>query len=141
MKFLKFVLPLLVLMSPLATNAWERVDEDLYSIYGTRISQSAPVLQPFAEIVYNSRYDSFGVSFLSTDGKRTTIQYGIFRLRTCAMDTVGAVAGPILRDPASEDQMDKIFTECNRPMFFRIWDTSNNYTLYKFENVGPIDKD
>ena len=53
------------------------------------------------------------------------------------MDTVGAVAGPLLRDPAPEDQMDKIFTECNRPMFFRIWDTSNNYTLYKFENVGP----
>ena len=79
--------------------------------------------------------------FLSTDGKRTTVPYGIFRLRTCAMDTIGAVAGPLLRDPASEDQMDRIFTECNRPMFFRIWDTSNNYTLYKFENVGPIDKD
>lgn len=140
MKFLK-IFAFLLLLSPMVSHAWEKVADNTYSIYGSRIYQSAPMLEPFAEIVYNTEYESFGVSFISTDGNRVTVPYSIFRLRTCALDTVGAVAGPILRDPADSDQMSLIFKDCGRPMFFRIWDTSNNYALYKFENVGPIEKE
>lgn len=137
MKLKYLLLPLIIAISPLA-NAWEKIGQDTYSIYGTKIYQSSPMLEPFAEIVYNKKQNNFGVSFINKKGQQTTIPYGIFRIRTCAMDTVGAVAGPILRDPASEDQMDLLFVDCKRPMYFRIWDTSNNFALYKFEKVGPI---
>lgn len=141
MKLFKILLTLSIFMISPAALAWEKVGPDTWSVYGTRIYQSAPTLTPFSELVYNSKQDTFGVSFLGADGKRTVLSYGIFRLRTCAMDTTGSIAGTVIRDPATDDQMDRIFIECKRPAYFRIWDTTNNYTLYKFENVGPIPED
>lgn len=137
MKLKHLLLPLILAVSPF-TNAWDKIGNDTYSIYGTKIYQSKPMLEPFVEIAYNKTHNSFGVSFINQNGEKRILPYGIFRIRTCAMDTVGAIAGPILRDPTSEDQMDLIFSDCKRPMYFRIWDTTNNYALYKFEHVGRI---
>lgn len=134
----KIIIPFLIMSFACFANAWDKIGANTYAVYGQKITESALMLPPVAEIVYNPKFDSFGISFIDTDGTRTTIPYGIFRIRTCAMDSVGAVAGPVLRDPASEDEMDLIFVDCQRPMFFRIWDTSNNYTLYKFEGVGQL---
>lgn len=128
----------LLLVSPMSL-AWEKINNSTYSIYGTRIEQSKPMLlQPFAELVYNKDFDSFGISFISSDGKRSSIPLGIFNMRTCDLNTAGAIAGTSIIDTSSKNQMDRIFYNCKRPMFFRVWNTDNEHVTYKFENVGPL---
>ena len=135
---LKAILLSLLLVSPFA-SAWDKISDRTYSIYGTRIGQSKPpMLQPFAEMVYNTKTDSFGLSFISSHGKRETISYGIFNMRTCDVNTSGAIAGTLIIDTSHKDQMDRIFQDCKRPMFFRVWDTYNEHVTYKFENAGPL---
>lgn len=138
MKKLKFFVPLLAMVMSFQTMAWEKITPDVYSIYGTKISESTNQMSQIAELVYNRKQDAFGVSFINQNGERSTIDYGIFRIRNCDISAIGAVAGPILREPASDYKMDVIFKNCDRPMYFRIWDMSNNYTIYQFDNVGPL---
>lgn len=132
------LLILLLLVSPFAV-AWDHLSPSLYSIYGTRIDQSKPaMIQHFAEIVYNKESDSFGISFVSTSGERHIIKYGIFNMRTCGINTMGAISGPTIVDIPTRDQMDNLFLDCKRPMFLRVWDMNNNHVTYKFENAGPL---
>lgn len=138
MKFkilLAFVLTLI--LSP--AYAWDKIDKHLYAIYGTRITESVDMLTPYAEIVYNTEYDSFGIAFVNSDGTKEVIKYGIFNMRSCGINTTGAIVeNSILGRSGSNDQVQNIFISCKRPMFFRIWDTNNNYVTYKFENVGTL---
>lgn len=135
---LKALLLSLLLVSP-AAMAWEQLTPSLHAIYGTRIDQSkVPMLHPFAEIVYDETEDSFGISFIGSDGKRKIIDYAVFNMRTCEINTVGAIAGTQLIDISSKDQMDRIFLDCSRPILFRVWDTSNDHVTYRFENAGPL---
>ncbi|WJJ54777.1 hypothetical protein [Acinetobacter phage AB1I1M-1] len=135
---LKAILLSLLLVSPFA-SAWEQLTPSLFTIYGTRIDQSkTPMLKPFAEISYSTETDTFGISFIGSDGSRTTIPYGVFNMRTCGINTLGAIAGPTIIDISSRDQMDRMFLDCKRPLFFRVWDTSNEHVTYKFENAGPL---
>lgn len=138
MKASKIFVPLLALAMSFPAFAWEKIAPDIYSIYGTKISQSVNHLNKYAELVYSRDQQSFGISFIDDKGKRSTIDYGIFSIRNCDISTIGAVAGPILREPASDYKMDVVFKNCDRPMYLRIWDTSNNYTIYQFDNVGPL---
>ncbi|AWY10294.1 hypothetical protein ABNavy97_131 [Acinetobacter phage AB-Navy97] len=135
---LKAALLSLLLVSPFAA-AWEQLTPSIFTIYGTRIDQSrTPLLPPFAEISYDKETDSFGISFIGSNGIRTTIPYGMFNMRTCGINTLGAIAGPALVDISSKDQLDNIFLDCKRPIFFRVWNTSNDYVTYKFENGGAL---
>ena len=119
--------------------AWDKIGNEMYSIYGTRISQSNnQELKPFVELVYNKKTDSFGISFIDTKGNRTAVSYGIFNMRTCGVNTTGAIAGTSIIDTSYKNQIDNLFLDCKRPMFFRVWDTSNEQTTYKFENAGPL---
>lgn len=138
---IKILLALLALIvSP--AYAWNKIDKNLYAIYGTRITQTTDMLQPYAEIVYNSAYDTFGIAFMDSNGNRESIKYGIFNMRSCGVNTTGAIVqNNILGRSGSSDQVQNIFLACKRPMFFRIWDTNNNYVTYKFENVGTLSKD
>lgn len=119
--------------------AWDKIADNTYAIYGEKILSSSENFENKSELVYNSEYESFGFSMITINGTRTSIPYGIFRFKSCAMDTTGAVANHTLRDPATDDQMYLIFNKCNRPAYLRIWDTTNNFSLYKFESVGPIE--
>ena len=136
----KIAIPILILIASVVhAQPWKAIAHNTYSIYGTHVIDSdSGTFAPIAEIVYNSDFDSFGISLISEDGKRNPLPYGVFRLKTCNMDTMGAIAGHILKDPASEDQMNSIFIKCDRPAYLRIWNVDNNYSLYKFEDVGPI---
>ncbi|UQS94210.1 hypothetical protein ABNavy71_133 [Acinetobacter phage AB-Navy71] len=135
---LKAMLLSLLLVSPFA-SAWEQITPSIFTIYGTRIDQSvAPILKPFAEISYDKETDLFGISFIGSDGQRHIMPYGVFTMRTCGINTLGAIAGPTLVDIPSKDQLDSIFLDCKRPIFFRVWNTSNEYVTYKFENAGPL---
>lgn len=128
----------LLLVSPFA-SAWEQLTPSLYTLYGTRIEQSkTPLLQPFAEMVYSKDTDTFGISFISSNGERKVIDYGVFNMRTCGINTVGAIAGTEIIDISSKDQMESIFMPCNRPILFRVWNTANEHVTYKFENAGPL---
>ncbi len=139
MKFKAMILSLLLLVSPLALS-WDKLSPSLFAIYGTKIAASSPKypLQPFAEIVYDEDSDSFGISFINNKGQRNMLRYGIFNMRTCGIDTKGAISGTLMVDIPSRDQLYKLFQDCKRPIFLRIWDTSNDHVTYKFENAGPL---
>lgn len=128
---------LLLAVSPM-TFPWEKLTQDVHAIYGTRIDHDVKDPHPFAEIVYDKITDSFGISFITTDGKRKAIDYAVFNMRTCEINTIGAIAGTSLIDISSKDQLDRMFLDCSRPILFRVWDTSNNQVTYRFENAGPI---
>lgn len=135
---LKAAILSLLLVSPFA-SAWEQLTPSIFTIYGTRIDQSrVPLLKPFAEISYDKETDLFGISFIGNDGVRQVLPYGMFNMRTCGVNTLGAIAGPSLVDISTKDQLDNIFLDCKRPIFFRVWNTSNEYVTYKFENAGPL---
>lgn len=139
MKIKAVFLSLLFLVSP-GVFAWEQLTPSLYAIYGTKIDQSKPstVMMPFAEIVYDKDSDNFGISFINSNGVRQIVRYGIFNMRTCGINTTGAISGTSIIDIPSRDQMDNLFIDCKRPMFFRVWDTANEHVTYKFENAGPL---
>lgn len=134
---MKYIALLLAALS-LPVQAWETVAPNTYTAYGTRIAQTSDLLTPFAEIAYNTTTDSFGISFLNSDGSREKLEYGIFNMRVCGHDKSGAIAGSSL---SSGSQLTEIFYDCKRPMFLRVWDTQNNHVTYKFENTGPIFED
>lgn len=135
---LKALMLSLLLVSPLA-SAWDVLSPTLYAIYGTKIDQSGPAVnEPFAEIVYSKEADSFGITFVRSDGKRVIQTNGIFNMRTCGINTVGAISGTTITDIPSRDQMDNLFLDCKRPMFLRVWETNNDHATYKFENAGPL---
>lgn len=120
--------------------AWEKINKTTYSIYGTRIASSDnQVLSQFAELVYNVTTDSFGISFIRSNGDRVILPYGIFDMRSCgSLNTRGAIVKTLLLDVANKDQLDLIFLDCKRPIFFRVYDTYGQSVLYKFENAGPL---
>lgn len=137
---MKYIFLLLAALS-FPVLAWETVAPNTYTIYGTRIQQSTEMLTPFAEIAYNSSTDSFGISFLNSDGSREKLSYGIFNMRVCGKNTSGAIAGSALESISETGQMNELFYDCKRPMFLQVWDTQNNHVTYKFENIGPIFED
>lgn len=135
---LRAVILSLLLVSPIAL-AWEKVSPSIFAIYGTKIDQNESSLtEPFAEIVYSKETNSFGVSFIDNQGARALVPQAVFNMRTCGTNTIGAISGPELIDISSRDQMDNIFIDCNRPLLFRVWDSSNGHVTYKFENAGPL---
>lgn len=138
MKMKLLLLPLiLMLVSPVAF-CWEKVNQ-LNVIYGTKITQAKPdILTPFAELVYDANEDEFGISFLKTNGERTTVNYGLYSIHACNQESKGVIVGSMLQDAKDSSRMNILFQDCKRPMFLRIWNLDNDYVTYKFENIGPI---
>lgn len=140
MKLLKFIfLSLLILMSSHAAfAAWDEIESNTFSIKGTQISETNESFYPFVELVYNTDYKNFGISFFDYSGERKSIPYGIFRLKSCNMDAIGAISGHYIKDSESSNQLNKIFVKCDSLTYFKVWNTTNNYSLYIFEKAGPL---
>lgn len=139
MKLIKILLiPLLIMSSHLAFAEWEKISPHTFSIKGAQILKTNDSFEPYAEIVYNSEFNSFGFSLLTIIGERKSITSGIFKLKTCNMDTIGAISGHQMKDSESSNQLNKIFIKCDRPTYFEVWNTNNKHSLYIFEKAGPL---
>lgn len=136
---MKYLVLLLALLSP-GVFAWENVAESTYTSYGTKISTDRYDSLPFAELIYNSKADEFKLYFISRGGERTTANYGMFNMRSCGTTTTGAIVKENIHANSGPD-LDRVFIDCKRPMFLRVWDMYNEHTTYKFENLGPLVED
>lgn len=132
MKKIKSLLILVLALSCSLTNAWTEIANDIYTVYGTKISGTSEDLSPFVEIAYSSKTDEFGVSFLDTSGNRTALNYGYLDLRACSAKSITPVAGTEVID------IYNILTKCDRPIFISVWDSSNEYGIYKIDTFGDL---
>lgn len=135
---MKYLVLLLALLSP-GVFAWEKVADSTYSSYGTKISVDRMDALPFAELIYNSTADDFKLYFISRDGERTTANYGMFNMRSCGTTTTGAIVKESIHANSGPD-LHRVFIDCKRPMFLRVWNMYNGHTTYKFENLGPLEE-
>lgn len=133
---MKYLVLLLALLTP-AAQAWENVAPNTYVSYGTKISKDRAGSLPFAELLYNSSVDEFKLSFVSRDGVRTTASYGLFNMRACGTSTTGALVNDNI-NTTQDSELNRVFIDCKRPMFLRVWNMQNEHTTYKFENLGPL---
>lgn len=122
-------------------SAWTPVIPNTYAIYGKKISQSDNIstFEDTVEIVYNTEYNAFGISFIKDNRKRVTLPYGFFRIKSCEADTIGAIAGHSMRDQSSKDQLIELFKICDRPTYMRVWNIYNEHAIYILNGVGPLE--
>lgn len=115
--------------------SWEFISPVVKAVYGTRIEQNYEGNAPFAEVVYNVKSDEYGISFIESSGKRVAMEYGIANIRTCGVDTSAAIVDSNIQVDTDYTGDNRIFRNCDRPSYIRIWNTDNKHVTYKFENV------
>ena len=132
MKKIKTLLSLVLVLSCSLASAWTEISRDIYTIYGTRISATSTDISPFVEIAYSTKTDEFGVSFLDKSGKRTSMNYGYIDLRSCSVKTITPIVGTEVAD------IYNILNKCDRPVFMSVWDSGNEYGIYKIDTFGGL---
>lgn len=122
----------MLILSCSFTNAWTEISRDVFTVYGSKISSTSENLSPFVEIAYSKSTDEFGIAFLDKTGNRTAMKYGYIDLRACSVKSITPIAGTEVID------IYNILSKCDRPVFISVWDSTNEYGIYKIDTFGEL---
>lgn len=138
---MKFIISLILLVTLNQTAfAWKPITPTIQAIYGEKVTDNSKYnYKNIAEIVYDKKTETFGITFIDDTGKRETLDYAFFYMHNCKDKTAGAIAGPMIIDVPSKDRLNNILLKCNKPMFLQVNMPGEESATYRFNTIGILE--